>query len=169
MVNVFKCCNWMNKLIFPPECCIVWLFIWTERVPRKSERLFCSHVTTPVCFMNSSSCIQHLRNQKERRLKCHRESFFSRTGLFLNKRLLFFLLLCFPLQSGQVAMSHLLQHHSALSVHAAAQSKAIFALKCGRSLEAAAEDNIQEVLCWKACDKTLWKWTLLRRHEWMQQ
>lgn len=73
--------------------------------------------------------------------------FLQRNTPVLNKRLLFFLFLCSAHQSGQVAMSHLLQHHSALSVHAAAQYKATFALKCGRSLEAAAEDNIQEVLC----------------------
>lgn len=85
--------------------------------------------------MNSSSCIQHLKKQKERSLKFHRLSLLGKTGLFLNKRLLFFHFLCSAHQSGQAAISSVLQHHSALSVHAAAQYGAIFTLKSGRSLE----------------------------------
>lgn len=65
-------------------------------------------------------------------------SLFSGTDLFLNKRLLFFLFLCSARQPGQAAISHILQHNSALSVHATVQYKATFTLKFGRSLGAAA-------------------------------
>lgn len=63
-----------------------------KEFPGRAERLFCCHIMTLVHFMNSSSCIQHLKGQKERALKCYRAGFFSGTDLFLNNRLLLSLL-----------------------------------------------------------------------------